>query len=211
MDDRLVLTLLRHGVTEANLAKQYLGWRDIPLQARTKERLKENTSLKVDLLVSSDLIRCVETANKLFPRHHIYKMASLREYHFGDWDGFTYEQLKHEPSYQRWLSDMSIRVPNGESLYDFQTRIRQGLLKITDMISKEGVRNVVVVTHGGVIRQLLSWLSPDEKDFWEWDVPYQGGYRLVTTLQRLRRSERCTLLQVVSAKENEDGFTSITT
>ncbi len=66
--------------------------------------------------------------------------------------------------------------------------------------------NIAIVTHGGVIRELLVRYAPEEKLFWDWKIPHAGGYQLVWDNQDLwRRGERCTSLQVVPIMEKQNG------
>ena len=50
---------------------------------------------------------------------------------------------------------------------------------MNELIVEEGFKRVAIVTHGGVIRYLLSKLVPEKRDFWEWKVPHGQGFELV--------------------------------
>lgn len=207
MDERVVITLIRHGVTAANQAKQYLGWDDEPLSQAGKDQLELLTQLDMDpdLIMTSDLTRCIQTAAQLFPEKNYDINANLREFHFGDWERKTYEQLKHSPAYRLWLDDNSQPVPNGETKQIFEERLKRGLLEIAERIEQQKVFHCAVVTHGGVIRTYLEWLAPIERSFWQWRAPHGGIWVMETTTERLRRRERCISLREVLARENVNG------
>lgn len=207
MDDRVAITLIRHGATVNNKKQVYQGWLDAPLLASEKKRIKQLKEKfpKPQKVLSSDLLRCVETARLLFPHHHVETSTLLRELNFGDFEGKHYEQLKHDRAYQAWIdSEFQTPPPNGESFQMFTSRLQQFwehfYLKLTSELHE-----IAVVSHGGVIRHFLVHYAPVEKSFWEWSVPLAGGYRLVTTKERLRRKKRCISLSEVPLTEKQNG------
>jgi alpha-ribazole phosphatase len=203
MDDTVVVALFRHGVTEENKRKTYLGWNDSPLCPESK---KISTSNRYDRYFSSDLSRCITTANILFPTNELHLLTHLREMNFGKWEGKTYQDLKEGPLYQRWLSDpISYCPPEGESFVEFTTRVSIGWDKITEDILSDNIQRCAIITHGGVIRYLLSEFAPQHSDFWSWQVPHHQGYELVFEKEALRRRDRCTLLREVPLTAKELG------
>jgi alpha-ribazole phosphatase len=203
MDDRVVIALFRHGITESNKRKAYLGWSDSPLCPESKAI---PISKSYQRYFCSDLQRCVGTVERLFPTTRPHLLKELREMNFGKWEGKTYDDLKENNLYQQWLTDpYSQCPPDGESLHEFTTRVDSGWEKITDGVLKLNLENCAVVTHGGVIRYLLSRFSPHQKDFWDWQVNHHQGYELIFERESLRRGERCILLLEVPLTANEHG------
>lgn len=203
MDDTVVIALFRHGLTEENKRKAYLGWNDSPLDPKSKEI---STSESYDLYYSSDLRRCITTGTILFPNKHLNLLSHLREMNFGKWEGKTYEELKEVPQYQRWLSDpKSYSPPEGESFGEFTSRISMGWDKITETILSQNHHRCAIITHGGTIRYLLSKFAPQAEDFWSWQAPHHQGYELVFEREALRRRDRCTLLREVPLTAKELG------
>ncbi|WP_349410791.1 histidine phosphatase family protein [Pseudalkalibacillus sp. SCS-8] len=189
-------------MTEDNCKKVYAGWRDQGLIPSEASRLKRYNK-EFDEIFSSDLRRCVETAKLLFPNRTHREMRELREIHFGEWEGFTYEELKSNASYQQWISDFENRKPpNGESLAAFRFRIFRGWNKV--MSVNKGNR-IAIITHSGVIREFLTAYAPEIRNPWDWTVPHGGGFELIFEVKELRRGARCTLLQEVPSPENGDG------
>ncbi|WP_462409704.1 histidine phosphatase family protein [Neobacillus sp. Marseille-QA0830] len=195
MDDRVVIALFRHSITVENQRKAYLGWTDSPLCGDTKELV---TNRVYDGYFSSDLMRCVLTANRLFPGSRLQLMKEWREMYFGEWEGQTYEDLKHLQDYQQWLANPFLTgPPQGESYEQFSKRVDTGWTKTKANILEENLKSCAVITHGGVIKYLLSRYAPDERDFWSWHTPHHVGFELIFTRERLRRGARCILLQEV--------------
>ncbi|WP_313637592.1 histidine phosphatase family protein [Paenibacillus sp.] len=125
----------------------------------------------------SDLLRCRETLAYMAPsleKVTVYDQR-LREMNFGAWDGCTYEQLKDNSLYRSWIDDPSkITPPEGESWTQFDERLRSFLLDLGQaaetaighcaVMKNKGeviTNRALVVTHGGVIRNLLAQVVPD--------------------------------------------------
>jgi alpha-ribazole phosphatase len=207
----LAITLIRHGMTPENKAKRYIGHTDAPLAEQEKMRLLQadlQLFQPVDLLVSSDLLRCRQTCELLFRNYCGVKheMAQWREMHFGDWEGKTFLELKEIKEYQQWLnSPLSAVPPNGEGYQQFQARVEQALEQTIALAEKTSAKHVAVVTHGGPIRYVLAHYAPQERSFWEWIVPFGGGFTLQSTLKRWKEKKRCISLSEVLFKENGNG------
>ncbi|WP_229722203.1 histidine phosphatase family protein [Priestia taiwanensis] len=202
----LVITILRHGMTEENKQKQYIGWSDVRLCEEGREILRNYAYSPADLYVTSDLNRCIETVALLYDTSPTWLLPELREMNFGVWEKKTYEQLKDNPVYQQWLDNYEdYAPPNGESYAIFTERVDEAWEKIMRYCLGNNVEHVVIVTHGGVIRYLLEKYAPIEKPFWEWSITYGKGYTLHTTEERVRGEERCSSLQEVPFKESANG------
>lgn len=205
MDDSVVIALFRHGLTEANRRHAYLGWSDSPLCSIEKEKIQKPLA-DYECLFSSDLDRCLETAEIMFLDRNSHILYELREMNFGEWEGKTYEDLQDDSNYQQWLVDPnSIRPPKGETFAEFSIRVEHGWEKVQKKIMELNVNKVAIMTHGGVIRSLLTKLAPEKKDFWEWEAAHGKGYELVWHQDDLRRGERCTLLREVPLMANLNG------
>lgn len=186
----LQLFLIRHGLTQWNAERKYLGHSDIPVNSRSledyfplKNVLHQYGILKV---YSSDLLRCRETAAFLFPQQPVTYDARLRELHFGVWEGRTYEELKHCSIYSSWLDNWeSTGPPGGETGISFQERVSSFLREFL-----EGeLDSAVIVTHGGVIRQIVSSFL-NTPDFWHISAPFGKAV-------------------ILNAEEREEGWTCI--
>nr|WP_249745371.1 histidine phosphatase family protein [Mesobacillus boroniphilus] len=190
-------------MTEENKRKAYLGWTDSPLVA---EQVFAEVPDSFEQIFTSDLGRCRETAYNLFPKRSPEIVHELREMNFGDWEVKTYEQLKNQDLYNNWLSEpFKVSPPNGESFDEFSHRVENAWKKITLNMIEGRIKTAAVVTHGGVIRYLLTMYAPEVRGFWEWSTPYGRGYQLIWSREGLRRGERCISLQEVPLMANQTG------
>lgn len=213
MVSNVVITLLRHGRTIDNDASRYSGWINselseaglIEINEVKKQYDREGTFLNgIDQIYTSDLDRTIETANLLFQGDYsIQKLKTLREMHFGDFEGLTYDELKNDHYYQEWLNDLfTYELPNGESFDQFSQRIDHSFQQIkTEIIEKE-LKHVVCVVHGGVIRYLLTKLTKDSRSFFDYDVPFAQGYQLISSEAVFKEENPCMSLQVVPIMGN---------
>jgi len=156
--------LVRHGVTDWHRDGKVLGQRDIPLNAdgvAQAEVLADALSgIKIGDVVASPLVRAVQTAETIGKRFGIQVARDPRfiDFRVGKWEGMKYADINVSPEYQRFLADpMSERIPGGESMADIRKRAVSGLEQsLEDSPSGDGI---VVVTHAGVIRVLLTYYA----------------------------------------------------
>ncbi|MCL6601446.1 MAG: histidine phosphatase family protein [Paenibacillus sp.] len=219
--EELELVLLRHGLTQWNAERRYLGQTDLSLLPSILEQLsgqKEQNGLLGDFwrVYSSDLLRCRETLACMMPafRDVVVYDNRLREMNFGDWEGFTYEQLKSNSLYRSWLDEpWAITPPNGEAWEAFESRVDEFLSELLLAVKEvyllhhesgaadgalsnaksesvsDGVlpghspKRVLIVTHGGVIRQLLARTIP-ELTFRDAVAPSPGTVTVLKLLWR---------------------------
>lgn len=166
------LILVRHGQSVLGRAKRYAGHRDTPLSPEGRDAISRLRArfrrLAPDVIFSSDLRRCVQTARILSPSGEIHRSARLRELDFGAWDGRTAEACRRRDPrrFERWMRDpWSARPPRGESLSLLHARVRAFVNSIARRFPN---RTLALVTHGGPIRALL---ASDRTDFWDVEVP----------------------------------------
>lgn len=206
MVDTVSITLLRHGLTDENEQSKYLGWTDSSLNEKGQRQLvalKEQNYPKPEILFTSDLKRCKQTAEILFPDIEYNISPLFREYHFGKWDTLTYDQLKDDKQYRGWIDNPYTETPpEGESFVTFKDRVLAGYKELLTYFDHDRVRNITLITHGGPIRLLLSEFAPVQKEFWEWSAPYGQGYVLYLNREDLRGMRRCTLLQEAPLTES---------
>lgn len=206
MDNGVAVTLFRHGVTKANLERRYLGWSDPPITDEARHRLAALPSEAYDLCVSSDLIRCRQTADVLCPHVPPIESTAFREMNFGKWELKTYADLCHDKEYRNWVDNPFVnRPPEGESFTEMARRVISGWDLMKKTMDEQGNKNILLVTHGGVIRFLLTKLTKEKKSFWEWKIPHSTGIKLHWKLDDWRDNRRCTSLQVVPTTESENG------
>ena len=90
------LSILRHGLTEANENGVYIGKTDLPLSEAGREALQDKYDFfeypKVQRVYSSPLERAVQSAEILFPEREIVIVDDLREMDFGVFENIAAEE-----------------------------------------------------------------------------------------------------------------------
>ena len=207
MVDGVVVALFRHGLTELNKQKAYIGWTDAPICEDVRESLTPFHPNPYEVVVTSDLTRCLQTTEILFPEKESIPFRELREMNFGPWEGKRYEELAGDPQYEKWIGGhFETIVPGVETYSSFSQRIEKGWGSVSKLMTDKKVDSLAIVSHGGVLRYLLSKFAPTERNFWEWQVPHGNGFELIwDSKETFRRGERCTLLREVLLTENQNG------
>ena len=202
------LFLVRHCITDWNKEKRYLGHTDrgvlISELTQLNKLQKKLMEISFDQVFTSDLRRCRETlAYMNIPSQHSVD-TRLREINFGDWEGKTYNELKDDRTYQDWLNNWEEHsIPNGESADTFKARIDsfiQDLLHQSIQSTQNGKETFLIMTHGGVIRYIVSSFVPTI-DFWELTVTHGHGIHLTLVWQK--GEWVCNSLSVVPFQEKE--------
>ena len=158
MNKRLIL--IRHMDKHEPIEGALYGQVDLPLREGVYEKFKPVKvgleELQVDALICSPLQRCRKTCEYYFPNLEPVIRDEAMEVDFGDWEGLTFDQIKgrYPEEVNHWAADESFSFPKGESLKAFNKRIK---VLLTDICSLDK-KNVVLVTHGGVIRIILCQL-----------------------------------------------------
>ncbi|WP_257141235.1 histidine phosphatase family protein [Bacillus sp. AFS015802] len=205
----MVIGFIRHGLTEENERGKYIGWTNPSLSKGGIDILQRRRPFfrQYEGCFSSDLNRCVESSHFLFPGVPIKSSPLLRELHFGKWEGLTFETLKGDGVYQDWLTNPTISPPGGEGMNAFRKRVDVAWEQIKAQIDELNGKRYAVITHGGVIRHLLTSLSPgnDPRTFWEWKVSHGTGYELIWETEEDWRDQVCTSLRAVPLTGRQDG------
>lgn len=142
------LWFVRHGPTHA---KAMIGWTDLPADLSDTAKIARLRAHLPDApVVSSDLMRAVQTADVLAPSDRLAHDPDLREINFGDWDGKTFAQVEQTaPDLIRayWETPGDIAPPKGESWNMVCARVDAAV----DGYIAQGHRDLIVVAHFGVI------------------------------------------------------------
>jgi probable phosphoglycerate mutase len=148
------LALLRHGPTAWNAQKRLQGRTDIPLSPAAQARLATLAPPGWAAgwhWMASPLSRAVATARAL--GHGPETVPALIEMDWGDYEGETIQGLRARHGADFAAAEdrgLDFRPPGGESPADVQARLRPWLAAIGS-----GHRDIVAVTHKGVIRAAL--------------------------------------------------------
>lgn len=152
------VTLLRHGKTQGtagfcgstNIALSEEGWKQLRSAVDTAD-------CRWTRIVTSPLSRCADFARVLSEEMRLPLCVEerLQEMHFGDWEGQSATDLMEthaEELTKFWENPLLHTPPAAEALRDFQTRVIDAWREMIDRYRGE---NLLVITHGGVIRTIL--------------------------------------------------------
>lgn len=176
--------LIRHLATPGNEKRQYIGRTDEPLSDRAVSAFRERQGgpaavpyPRIQCLAASPMRRCQQTAELIWPEMPVQTDPLLRECDFGRFEGKTYEDLKDEPDYIRWMESGGMTAfPEGESQEDFRARCELGVRKWIRRWIEEGVDRAAFVVHGGTIMAALSRMAEGEHSFYDWQAGNGCGY-----------------------------------
>lgn len=139
------------------------GQRDVDADFSSAEQFTQLASMLPSdaRSVSSDLRRCVKTAEKIRAElsnqaHPLICEKYFREQHFGDWEGLTYDQAKATNSdlYDTFWEDPARHSPpNGESFEEMMQRVSRGQKNIT---ANYGDDKILLFAHAGTIRAMIA-------------------------------------------------------
>ena len=127
----LRIVQVRHGETDWNRSRRFQGQSDVVLnetgraQAEALALTLKDEPLKA--IYSSPTTRAIETARAINRYHQasLEQRDGLMEMDLGDFEGLQSKNLMNEqPEFLRkWLEDpATVRMPNGETLQEVQTR-----------------------------------------------------------------------------------------
>ncbi len=162
------LFLVRHGETVWNSERRYIGRTDLPL---SEEGIKQARSLanrfskeKVEAIFTSPLKRAIQTAEIISKETGLKTVVfpELIEVDFGDWEGLTYEEIKQKfgDLIDNWLFRPSkVEIPSGEKWESVTKRVKS----FFDEMSKRSEETALVITHGGVIKTIISLILNHER------------------------------------------------
>lgn len=187
--------LIRHGLTQGNLEGRYIGVTDMPLceQGRRQlEELRESCDYPwVDRVFTSPMLRARQSAELLFPDRAVEVVDNLRELDFGDFEGRTIEDLEKDAAFRQWISAPSTACPpNGESGQALTARATDAIAGIFARMMREKISSVAVVTHGGLIMNLLAAMGLPERDMVRWNVQNGEGYTVLLSTQMWIRDHK---------------------
>lgn len=163
----MIVTLIRHGQTDWNLAGRIQGSTDIPLNDTGREQARE-AALALDATVatvmySSDLSRANETARIIAGVHgwnEPHVIVPLRERFYGDAEGMLTSDFL-----DRFGPWPTAEVPGAETKADIRIRIVAALRDVVAHAKANGVSadtRLVAVSHGAMIAELLRSLTDGE-------------------------------------------------
>lgn len=162
------VTFIRHG--KVNGAPALYGSTDIGVCPATNQAISDSlthTDIGYQTVISSPLCRCLSLAELLAGERPLVCEPAFQEMHFGQLDGTPFETITSGSQVwqlleQFWHNPASSGLPDAESLESFCTRVTGCWNRIVSELRSD----VLIVTHGGVIRAIiadvlgLDWKNP---------------------------------------------------
>ena len=166
-----------HGTTTDNEKHLSTGWNHGTLSKngikQAKELKKQINKKEIDLVISSDLQRAIDSAKIIIGEKQTLHDKRIRECNYGNLNGQDSSLIKYEEHIEQ-------AFPNGESLKDVEKRVRAFC---NEIIKKYDGKTIAIVSHRApqlaldVIIKKISWEEAIEKD-WRKNKAWQPGWTL---------------------------------
>lgn len=156
------IVVMRHGVTEYNLANIVQGQLDVPLspEGEVQAALAAPFVARTmpDLIISSDLKRASYTAFQVGAQLGLDVVLDprLRESASGTWEGMPVDQLDPVPDWSTFGVTSPRGGSEGESVLDVVERVRPLLTELLETLPEGAC--ALLVTHGVTARALTAEL-----------------------------------------------------
>lgn len=188
------ISIIRHGMTEANETGIYIGSTDMPLSRKgageLAAKMDEFDYPSVQRVYSSPLCRCTETAEILFPEIELIKSDGLRELNFGEFEGKTVDELINRDDYKSWLKGgKNTRPPKGESLEEMTARTFSALHNIITDMMQNSITQAAIITHAGIITNMLLGFGMPKYDPKYLQAKAGEGFDIMVTTQMWLNSQ----------------------
>lgn len=169
----LDIYLVRHGETQSNLDRVFQGHLDTQLTGRGVEQAESVgrwlEKIPFDTIYASDLARAVDTVRAISSSQgdaEIVFDRDLREMHYGVLQGIAITDFAQvlEPYgvASEWgsgaFSAKGLAPPGGESVRRLRNRVTRFVARLDAEHPHEDHHKVLVVTHGGFLRVMMTVL-----------------------------------------------------
>lgn len=157
----ILLSTIRHGLTELNRDRKVGGRVDVPLIDEGREQAREARQMfrgtAFDVVISSPLSRVLETAEIIaeVERNEILVEETCIERSFGEMEGLAPEKIRKQLPQVRYTQigeiNYSLNPPGGESFEQLHERARK-FFEQTIMVHRG--KRVVLFGHENFLQQL---------------------------------------------------------
>ena len=170
------ITLVRHTEVDERYHKKYNGHIDIGLSLRGVNQAKELAAFfqthQFDLVYCSDLKRARDTLKPFKQENKATYTELLREKSWGKHEGLSFDEIiaQGEIEYKDFLQ--WINALDGEEYELYISRVKKFFI---EYLSRLDVENILVVTHGGIIRVLIAIVKQlSLQEAFSLNVPYSA-------------------------------------
>ena len=205
------ITFIRHGMTEANDDGRYIGITDLPLSSQGAQALYDKLEKyeypPAQKVYTSPLKRCKQTVSILQPNRLTVELPELVEMDFGDFENKKIADLMDTDEYKAFIKGgLDNPPPGGESLRSVINRCYKALQIIISDMMYEGLTNVAVVTHGGIIMNMLSCFGIPKRSPMDYSCDFGEGFEVMVTASMWQRSEAFEVLCTYPAGEEIEQY-----
>lgn len=171
------LVFIRHGATAGNLEGRYIGRTDEGLCGEGRKMLAQKAWPEADIVYTSPMKRCVQTAQIIYPEKAAEFIRDFRECDFGDFEGKNYQGLNGNADYQRWIdSGGQLPFPGGEDPADFRARCAAAFADLIGKQESDPKEVIAFVVHGGTIMSILERYEKHH-EYYRWQCGNGCGYQ----------------------------------
>ena len=192
----LELALIRHGKTFGNTQGRYIGTTDEPLCREGIDALDGRAAddPAAELVFSSPMKRCMQTAGILYPGMEPYVLADFRECDFGEFENKNYKELSGNPAYQAWVdSGGTLAFPNGESREQVTERTVRAFRQMLEVCRERQATQAALVAHGGTIMTVMEQFARPKRDYYDWQVKNGCGF-----LTEVKKEDESITISVIA-------------
>jgi broad specificity phosphatase PhoE len=149
-------TFVRHGQSVANVSGRWQGHGDAPLSETGRaqaDKLGARLAKRFDRVVSSDLVRAMDTARTLgLP---LETDPAFREIDVGRWEGLTRQEVLEQfpDEIAAIFRGEDVAIGGGESWAMATARAEAALARLRERVGRD--ERIAVVCHGGIISSLF--------------------------------------------------------
>jgi len=192
------LLLLRHGETDGNRDRRYIGRTDLPLNATGHQQAQAAAEALRHVAITevhhSPLLRARQTAAAVAAGRSLpmFEDPRLAEVDFGEWEGLTYSEIEARDRERVWAwydDPWQLAPPGGETLAQLDARVMSWLRDTTARLGTTagtGTSTVLVVAHGGPLRWLRATLEhANPALFWQLRCATGSWYELEVPARHL--------------------------
>lgn len=193
------IAFIRHGITEGNEEGRYIGSTDLPLsETGSKELFEKADTLnygRPQKVYTSPLLRCRQTASILYPSSYTVELGELREMDFGIFENKRAEDLMDDEEYKQFIrGGLDNPPPAGESTREVVHRCYEAIKIIISDMMYENLTRAAVVTHGGIIMNMLGCFGIPKLKPMEYACDFGEGFEVMVTADMWQRSEAFEIL-----------------
>ena len=200
--------LVRHGETDWNKSGRMQGRMEVDLNLfgfkQSHLCAKRLKPIPFEMAFTSPQSRALQTAELILKHHnvHLETNPALQEIHLGKWEGMTWSEVKRQ--HRGLIDDMTkdrqtAKLHGGEAYEDVLKRA----MSFIETISKLPFEHVLVVSHGGLIKMVLSYVL---------DLPIEkrGNFHLsntgISVIEKDASSNKWRVISINETSHLEEMF-----